>query len=44
MAPRHMRPVFIGTDPLTGTYVRRGGGDYRCSTTEAAAMIQDAAP
>jgi len=42
MAPRHMRPVFIGSNPLTGTYIRRGEGDYRCSPAEVAAMMQDA--
>lgn len=43
MAPRHLRPVYVGGNALTGTYIRRGDGDYRCSPTEVAAMIQDAA-
>ena len=35
------RPVYIGEDPYTGTYYRRGEGDYRCPRHEVEAMLQD---
>ena len=35
------RPVYIGQDPYTGTYYRRGEGDYRCPRREVEAMLQD---
>lgn len=28
-APVYLRPVYVGTDPLTGTYVRSGEADLR---------------
>lgn len=37
---RH-RPVYIGSDPFTGTYIRRGEGDWRCPRHEVEAMLQD---
>ena len=37
---RH-RPVYVGHDPFTGSYHRRGDGDYRCPRHEVAAMLQD---
>lgn len=33
------RPVFIGDNPFTGTYVRRGDGDYPCTEEEVERMI-----
>ena len=42
-APRCDRPVYIDGDPLRGTYLRRGEGDFRCSPDEVRAMQQDAA-
>lgn len=41
-APRRERPVFIGTNPYTGTYVRRHSGDYLCSEQEVNRMIRNA--
>lgn len=42
-ADRHVRPVFIGNNPLTGTYRRNHSGDYRCSYEQVQAMMRDAA-
>ena len=33
-------PVFINNDPLTGTYLRSGEGDYRCTPDEVFARIR----
>ena len=33
-ADRHQRPVFLGQNPLTGTYRRYHEGDYRCDENE----------
>lgn len=41
--PRRRRPVFVGTNPYAGTYVRRSTGDYRCTREEVDRMIRDAA-
>ncbi len=30
MATRRNRPIYVGTNPLTGTYRRNNEGDYRC--------------
>ena len=40
-AGRRQRPVYVGRDPYTGTYYRRGDGDYRCPRHEVEAMLQD---
>ncbi|MDE5595053.1 MAG: putative DNA binding domain-containing protein [Muribaculaceae bacterium] len=42
-AERTSRPVYVGTDPRTGTYRRNGEGDYHCSLEEVALMIRDSA-
>lgn len=42
-ADRHVRPVFAGNNPLTGTYRRNHAGDYRCSYEQVQAMMRDAA-
>ena len=42
-ARRSQRPVYIGGDPMMGTYRRNGEGDYRCSREEVQEMIRDAA-
>ncbi len=42
-AERTSRPVYIGSDPRTGTYRRNGEGDYHCSVDEVALMIRDSA-
>ena len=31
-------PVYLGSDPNTGTYYRSGEGDFRCSPEEVALM------
>lgn len=41
-ANRRDRPVYIGSDPYTGSYVRREDGDYRCSWEEVRQMLEDA--
>lgn len=43
-APRALRPVFIGGNPLTGSYRRNGEGDYRMSNDDYLAMVRDADP
>ena len=35
------RPVYLGGDPYTGTYYRRGEGDCRCPRREVEAMLRD---
>ena len=35
------RPVFLGSDPYTGTYRRSGEGDYRCTREEVDAMLKE---
>jgi ATP-dependent DNA helicase RecG len=41
-ATRTQRPVYVGTNPLVGTYRRRHEGDYRCVRTEVRRMLADA--
>ncbi|HAB99469.1 MAG TPA: hypothetical protein DCE71_06585 [Parachlamydiales bacterium] len=40
-ASRYQRPVFIGQNPLTGTYRRNYEGDYRCTEQEVSRMLAD---
>jgi ATP-dependent DNA helicase RecG len=40
-ADRRHRPVYIGKNPLTGTYKRGGTGDHRCSEDEVQQMLRD---
>jgi ATP-dependent DNA helicase RecG len=40
-ADRRQRPVYIGQNPLTGTYRRNHEGDYHCSEREVARMLAD---
>ncbi|MCM1322303.1 MAG: putative DNA binding domain-containing protein [Bacteroides sp.] len=40
-ADRHYRPVFIGSDPYSGTFRRSGDGDYHCSAEEVRSMFRD---
>lgn len=42
-AERTSRPVYIGSDPRTGTYRRNFEGDYHCSPEEVSLMIRDSA-
>ena len=39
-AAADLRPIFIGGDPIRGTYRRSGEGDYRCTRDEVAAMLE----
>lgn len=41
-ATRKEKPVYIGGNPLTGTYYRSGDGDYRCSAEDVKEMIEKA--
>ena len=40
-ASRQQRPVFVGPNPMTGTYRRAEEGDYRCSDDEVRRMLAD---
>ncbi|MGA9364589.1 MAG: RNA-binding domain-containing protein [Bacteroidota bacterium] len=40
--PRTKRPVYINGNPMTGTFVRRQGGDYHCSEDEVRRMFREA--
>ncbi len=40
-ADRHQRPVFLGTNPLRGTYRRNYEGDYLCTEAEVRRMFAD---
>lgn len=40
-ATRHQRPVFVGLNPLTGTYRRNYEGDYHCTEQEVSRMLSD---
>jgi len=42
-ARRSQRPVYVGGDPMMGSYRRNGEGDYRCSREEVQEMLRDAA-
>ena len=42
-ARRYDRPVYVGGNPLTGSYRRNGEGDYRCTREEVQGMQRDAA-
>ena len=40
-ADRRQKPVYIGQNPMTGTYRRNYEGDYRCSPEEVKSMLAD---
>lgn len=42
-AQRSDKPVYIDTNPLSGSYRRNGEGDYKCTKEEVHAMMRDAA-
>ena len=42
-AERAARPVYVGTDPKSGTFRRNHEGDYHCSLEEMSLMFRDAA-
>lgn len=39
-----LRPVYVGDNPLKGTFKRNSEGDYHCSEDEVRAMIRDQNP
>ncbi|MBP0956817.1 MAG: putative DNA binding domain-containing protein [Oscillospiraceae bacterium] len=41
-AYRHDKPVYIGRNPLEGSFRRNWEGDYKCSDEEVRAMLRDA--
>jgi predicted HTH transcriptional regulator len=41
-AQRIYKPVYIGGDPVNGSYRRNGEGDYHCTPEELRAMYRDA--
>ena len=43
-AEREMRPVYVGTDPIKGTYRRNHEGDFHCTREQVLAMFRDASP
>lgn len=40
-AGREQRPVYVGRDPMTGTFRRNDEGDYRCNPTVPSQMFAD---
>jgi len=42
-APRSKKPVYIGENPLTGTFQRRFEGDYKCDRETVRRMLADQA-
>ena len=40
-ASRRQRPIFVGSNPLEGTYRRYRDGDYLCSREEVGRMLAD---
>lgn len=42
-ATRYQRPVFLGQNPLSGTYRRNYEGDYLCTEQEVSRMLSDRA-
>ena len=43
-AEREMRPIYVGTDPMRGTYRRNNEGDFHCSREQVSAFFRDASP
>lgn len=43
-AEREMRPIYVGTDPMKGTYRRNNEGDFHCSREQVSAFFRDASP
>ena len=39
-AAREVRPVYIGTDPVAGSYYRSGDGDYRFAPAQVHYMME----
>jgi predicted HTH transcriptional regulator len=43
-ANRRQRPIFVGQNPLEGTYRRNYEGDYKCRADEVGRMLADQSP
>ena len=41
-ASRRHRPIYVGSSPYGGTYLRRNTGDYPCTKAEVDRMMRDA--
>ncbi|CAA6693660.1 MULTISPECIES: helix-turn-helix domain-containing protein [unclassified Lentimonas] len=40
-APKHLKPIFIGNDPYTGSYIRHESGDYHIEREAVEQMLAD---
>lgn len=40
-ATREQRPVYVGPDPMTGTFGRDNDGDYRCDSSVVGQMLAE---
>ncbi|MDO4232054.1 MAG: putative DNA binding domain-containing protein [Lautropia sp.] len=43
-APREQRPVYVGANPLTGTYLRLHEGDYQADSERVRRLMAENAP
>lgn len=41
-ATRKQKPVYIGGNPMLGTYYRNGDGDFKCTIEQVEKMLNDA--
>ena len=41
-ATRKQKPVYIGGNPMCGSYYRSGDGDYKCTPEQVEKMLNDA--
>ena len=41
-AAKSQRPVYVGSDPFTGTYYRKGEADLRCTKQTVERMLKEA--
>lgn len=41
-ATRKQKPVYIGGNPMYGSYYRSGDGDYKCTPEQVEKMLNDA--
>jgi predicted HTH transcriptional regulator len=41
-ADRHVKPIYVGDNPLTGTYIRRHEGDYHANEETVRRMMAEA--
>lgn len=42
-AERELRPIYVGLDPVKGSFRRNHEGDYHCTREQVSAMFRDAA-